>query len=140
MLPSGEQQMLAMGRGLMARPRLLLDEPSMGLAPILVEEIFANIGQLNRDQQTTILLVEQNALAPWTASDHARVAGLGSFATLVMAGTQQGSAPGAGTPQARPRSATITVGASRNAERHGHSSAYRPDPVVASSRASVDGR
>ena len=63
-LSGGEQQMLAMGRGLMARPRLLLlDEPSMGLAPILVEEIFAIIGQLNRGQQTTILLVEQNAQA-----------------------------------------------------------------------------
>jgi branched-chain amino acid transport system ATP-binding protein len=55
--------MLAKGRGLMVRPRLLLGEPSMGLAPILVGEIFAIIGQLNRDQQTPILLVEQNAQA-----------------------------------------------------------------------------
>jgi branched-chain amino acid transport system ATP-binding protein len=63
-LSGGEQQMLAMGRGLMARPRLLLlDEPSMGLAPILVEEIFAVIRQLNSERQTTILLVEQNAQA-----------------------------------------------------------------------------
>ena len=60
-LSGGEQQMLAVARGLMARPRLLLlDEPSMGLAPILVEEIFAIIRDINR-QGTTILLVEQNA-------------------------------------------------------------------------------
>ncbi len=63
-LSGGEQQMLAIGRGLMARPRvLLLDEPSMGLAPILVEEIFDIIQRLNREQDTTILLVEQNAKA-----------------------------------------------------------------------------
>jgi branched-chain amino acid transport system ATP-binding protein len=60
-LSGGEQQMLAMGRGLMARPRLLmLDEPSMGLSPILVREIFAIIEEINR-QGTAILLVEQNA-------------------------------------------------------------------------------
>ncbi len=63
-LSGGEQQMLAMGRALMARPRiLLLDEPSMGLAPILVEEIFAIIRRLNREQGVTLLLVEQNARA-----------------------------------------------------------------------------
>ncbi len=61
-LSGGEQQMLAMGRALMARPRiLLLDEPSMGLAPILVERVFETIQEINR-QGTTILLVEQNAL------------------------------------------------------------------------------
>jgi branched-chain amino acid transport system ATP-binding protein len=60
-MSGGEQQMLAMGRALMARPRLLmLDEPSMGIAPILVQRIYETIGQINRDG-VTILLVEQNA-------------------------------------------------------------------------------
>jgi branched-chain amino acid transport system ATP-binding protein len=61
-LSGGEQQMLAIGRALMARPRLLLlDEPSMGLAPTMVEVIFQTIQEINR-QGTTVLLVEQNAL------------------------------------------------------------------------------
>ncbi len=60
-LSGGEQQMLAIGRGLMARPRLLLlDEPSMGLAPILVEQIFSTIQEINKEG-VTVLLVEQNA-------------------------------------------------------------------------------
>ena len=68
-LSGGEQQMLAIGRGLMARPRvLLLDEPSMGLAPILVDEIFEIIERLNAEQGTTFLLVEQNALAALTVA------------------------------------------------------------------------
>ena len=62
-LSGGEQQMLATGRALMMRPRILLmDEPSMGLAPVLVESIFDTIRDINKEQGTTILLVEQNAL------------------------------------------------------------------------------
>jgi len=61
-MSGGEQQMLAMGRAMMARPKLLLlDEPSMGLAPILVELIFDTVKELNESTGTTILLVEQNA-------------------------------------------------------------------------------
>jgi ABC-type branched-subunit amino acid transport system ATPase component len=65
-LSGGEQQMLAIGRALMSEPRLLLlDEPSLGLAPILVQQVFATIKEINA-QGTTILLVEQNALQALT--------------------------------------------------------------------------
>jgi branched-chain amino acid transport system ATP-binding protein len=69
-LSGGEQQMLAIGRAMMGKPRvLLLDEPSLGLAPLLVQEIFREIARINREEGTTILLVEQNAnLALATAS------------------------------------------------------------------------
>jgi len=61
-LSGGEQQMLAISRALMARPRLLLlDEPSLGLAPLVIQQIFAILRQLNREHGTTIFLVEQNA-------------------------------------------------------------------------------
>jgi branched-chain amino acid transport system ATP-binding protein len=63
-LSGGEQQMLAIGRALMARPKLILmDEPSMGLSPLLVKEVFGIIRRINRDLGVTILLVEQNARA-----------------------------------------------------------------------------
>jgi branched-chain amino acid transport system ATP-binding protein len=62
-LSGGEQQMLATARAMMARPRvLLMDEPSMGLAPVLVEAIFETIQRINQEEGTTVLLVEQNAL------------------------------------------------------------------------------
>ena len=72
-LSGGEQQMLAMGRALMSQPKLLLlDEPSMGLAPILVDEIFVIIKRINADG-TTILLVEQNAFKALSIADRAYV-------------------------------------------------------------------
>jgi branched-chain amino acid transport system ATP-binding protein len=73
-LSGGEQQMLAIGRALMQEPRiLLLDEPSMGLAPLLVEEIFHIVQRLNSEQGTTILLVEQNAQAALQVAHRAYV-------------------------------------------------------------------
>jgi len=78
-LSGGEQQMLATGRALMAHPTLLMmDEPSMGLSPILVEEIFAIIRDINREG-TTILLVEQNAHMALSIANRAYVLETGSI-------------------------------------------------------------
>ena len=80
-LSGGEQQMLAMGRALMSHPKLLmLDEPSMGLAPILVEQIFEIIQSLH-DSGTTILLVEQNAQAALSVADRGYVLETGKIVT-----------------------------------------------------------
>jgi branched-chain amino acid transport system ATP-binding protein len=79
-LSGGEQQMVAMGRALMARPKLLmLDEPSMGLAPIFVEKIFEIVREINQ-QGTPILLVEQNALMALDAADRGYVMETGTIA------------------------------------------------------------
>ncbi len=83
-LSGGQQQMLAIGRALMARPRcLLLDEPSMGLAPLIVEEIFTTIRRL-KETGTTVLLVEQNAYGALAIADRGYVMETG---TLVLADT-----------------------------------------------------
>jgi len=79
-LSGGQQQMLAIGRGYMAKPRLLLlDEPSLGLSPVLVGEIFAIISKLNQEQGLTILLVEQNANAALRASQRGYVMEVGGM-------------------------------------------------------------
>ncbi len=83
-MSGGEQQMLAIGRALMARPRLLLlDEPSMGLAPKLIAQIFSIIDEIN-EQGTTVLLVEQNAMQALKAADDAHVLETGE---IVRSGT-----------------------------------------------------
>lgn len=83
-LSGGEQQMLAMGRAIMSHPKLLmLDEPSMGLSPLLVDQVFEIIKDINRDS-TTILLVEQNAGKSLTISDRAYVLENGK---IVLTGT-----------------------------------------------------
>lgn len=79
-LSGGQQQMLAIGRGFMARPRLLmLDEPSLGLSPVLVQEIFGIIKRLNEEQGLTILLVEQNANVALQVSDRGYVMEVGGM-------------------------------------------------------------
>jgi len=85
-MSGGEQQMCAIGRALMARPKLLmLDEPSMGLAPIFVDRVFETIVEINK-QGTTILLVEQNALVALEVADRGYVLQTG---TIALAGTAQ---------------------------------------------------
>lgn len=84
-LSGGQQQMLAIGRGLMAAPKLmLLDEPSLGLSPLLVKEIFQIIRRLNREQGVTMMLVEQNAKVALEVADYGYVMELGR---IVMADT-----------------------------------------------------
>ncbi len=85
-LSGGEQQMLAMGRALMSKPRLLLlDEPSMGLAPIFIEEIFSIIQEI-KEQGTTVLLIEQNAKMALSIADRGYVLETGK---IVLEGTGQ---------------------------------------------------
>ncbi|HEX2518134.1 MAG TPA: ABC transporter ATP-binding protein [Castellaniella sp.] len=80
-LSGGEQQMLATARAMMARPRMILmDEPSMGLAPLVVEQIFNTVRTLNREQGITILLVEQNAKLALSVSSHAYILENGELA------------------------------------------------------------
>lgn len=77
-LSGGQQQMLAIGRGLMGNPRImLLDEPSLGLSPILVQEIFGILKRLNTEQGVTMMLVEQNAAAALELADHGYVMEVG---------------------------------------------------------------
>ncbi len=84
-LSGGEQQMLAVGRALMLRPRLmLLDEPSFGLAPLIVQELFEILRTINKDEQVSMLLVEQNANLALETADHAYLLETGR---VVMSGT-----------------------------------------------------
>lgn len=86
-LSGGQQQMLAIGRGLMARPRLmLLDEPSLGLSPLLTQEIFAIIKRLNEERGVTMLLVEQNANVALQTAHKGYVLEMGR---IVMAGSSE---------------------------------------------------
>ncbi|OUS24701.1 ABC transporter ATP-binding protein [Thalassotalea sp. 42_200_T64] len=86
-LSGGEQQMLAIGRALMARPKMIcLDEPSMGLSPLLVKEVFEIIGKINRDQGITMLLVEQNANYAIKAADYGYIMESGK---IVLDGTKE---------------------------------------------------
>lgn len=86
-LSGGEQQMLAIGRALMAHPKLLcLDEPSLGLAPIIIDEVFDKILQLNKEKGLTVLLVEQNAYLALDVADRAYVLNTGR---ITLEGTGQ---------------------------------------------------
>jgi branched-chain amino acid transport system ATP-binding protein len=83
-LSGGEQQMLAVARALMLRPRLmLLDEPSFGLAPLIVRDLFKILGKINREDKVSILVVEQNAQLALEIADHAYVIETGR---IVMSG------------------------------------------------------
>ncbi|WP_339776805.1 ABC transporter ATP-binding protein [uncultured Thalassospira sp.] len=85
-LSGGEQQMLAIGRSLMARPKMiLLDEPSMGLSPLLVKEVFGIIEKINRDQGITMLIVEQNANFALKVADYGYIMESGK---VVLDGTR----------------------------------------------------
>ncbi len=96
LLSGGEQQMVAIGRAVMARPRLmLLDEPSLGLSPLLVQEIFAIVRRLARERGTTMLLVEQNANVALAVADFGYVLEVGR---IVLDGTAQALA---GNPDVR---------------------------------------
>ena len=87
LLSGGEQQMVAIGRSVMARPRLmLLDEPSLGLSPLLVQEIFAIVTRLARERGTTMLLVEQNANVALSVADFGYVLEVGR---IVLEGRSQ---------------------------------------------------
>lgn len=99
----GEQQMIALGRALMARPRLLLlDEPSMGLAPLLVEEIFASVARLNREEGLSVLMAEQNSAI---ALDYAHQAFVLESGRVVQSGV-----PGTGLTREAVQAAYLGVG------------------------------
>lgn len=84
LLSGGEQQMLAIGRGMMARPKLMMfDEPSLGLAPVIVQQVFEVIKELNKEG-LSIMLIEQNAQKALSISDHAYIMQTGR---VVMHGT-----------------------------------------------------
>lgn len=86
-LSGGQQQMLAIGRGLMGRPHImLLDEPSLGLSPLLVQEIFAILKRLNAEEHVTMMLVEQNAAVALDLANRGYVMELGR---IVMSGTSE---------------------------------------------------
>lgn len=92
-LSGGEQQMLAIGRALMANPKLLcLDEPSLGLAPIIIDEVFDKIQQLNKETGLTVLLVEQNAFLALDVADRAYVLNTGKI-TLEGSGSELADNP-----------------------------------------------
>ena len=109
--------MLAMGRALMSQPKLLmLDEPSMGLSPIMMQKIMATIAEL-KSQGTTILLVEQNAQAALSLADHGHVMEIGK---IVLSGHRAGPAARRVGPQGVPRRGlSRTHDATRPAPRSG---------------------